>query len=251
MIKMTLLEMTQNILSAMDSDEVNSITDTVESMQVAEVIKESFYELFNDLVVPELQGMIQLDGLGDTSRPNYLRIPSNVQGISFVRYKDERNNNRYKKVQFLCKEDFLDRVLQYTTDYSNTAEVVDASGFTYNIPNNSAPTYYTIFDDNMLVFDSYDSEYENTMHESKTVAFGSLAFEFKLEDDFIPPIDGNLFPLLLAESKSTCFVNLKQVASAKEEAKARKQKIRYQKSRYKSSIQNGTRKSFNFARNRW
>jgi hypothetical protein len=37
--KMTLLEMTQNILSAMNSDEVNSITDTVESLQVAEEIQ--------------------------------------------------------------------------------------------------------------------------------------------------------------------------------------------------------------------
>ena len=46
MAKMTLLEMTQNILSAMDSDAVNSIGDTVESLQVADVIVETYYELF-------------------------------------------------------------------------------------------------------------------------------------------------------------------------------------------------------------
>ena len=38
-MKRTLLEMTQDILSAIDADEVNSIDDTVEATQVATIIK--------------------------------------------------------------------------------------------------------------------------------------------------------------------------------------------------------------------
>jgi hypothetical protein len=39
MAKMTLLEIVQDILSDMDSDEVNSINDSVESLQLAQMIK--------------------------------------------------------------------------------------------------------------------------------------------------------------------------------------------------------------------
>jgi len=37
-MKSTVLDMTQSILSGLGSDEVNSISDTTESLQVAEVI---------------------------------------------------------------------------------------------------------------------------------------------------------------------------------------------------------------------
>ena len=42
MPKMSLLEMTQDILSDMDSDEVNSINDSVESLQVLGIIKNTY-----------------------------------------------------------------------------------------------------------------------------------------------------------------------------------------------------------------
>jgi hypothetical protein len=47
MAKMTLLEMTQDILSDMDSDEVNSINDSVESLQVAQIIKTTYFNIVN------------------------------------------------------------------------------------------------------------------------------------------------------------------------------------------------------------
>ncbi len=42
MAKLTLLDMTQNILSALDSDPVDSIDETVEAVQVAELVKEAY-----------------------------------------------------------------------------------------------------------------------------------------------------------------------------------------------------------------
>jgi len=48
MPKLTVLDMVQDVLSDMDSDEVSSIDDTVEAMQVAQIIKTAFYEVIND-----------------------------------------------------------------------------------------------------------------------------------------------------------------------------------------------------------
>ena len=42
MAKMTLLAMVQDILNDMDGDEVNSISDTVEAEQVAQIIKTTY-----------------------------------------------------------------------------------------------------------------------------------------------------------------------------------------------------------------
>ncbi len=93
---------------------------------------------------------------------------------------------------------------------------------------------YTMFDDNYIAFNAIDIDYETTVIGSNSVGFGIKAFEFQMDDSYVPPLDGSLFPLLLAESKATCFVNLKQVASAKEEQRARRQRIRMQNDQFKT-----------------
>ena len=52
-MKYTLLEMTQDILSNMSSDEVNSISDTPESLQVATIIKQKYYDIVSRGDLPE------------------------------------------------------------------------------------------------------------------------------------------------------------------------------------------------------
>ena len=169
MAKMTLLEMTQNILSAMDSDEVNSINDTVESQQVAEIIKETFYDLFSDIELPERVGIIKLEGLGDLDRPNYLRLPDNVVSITWVKYKDAQNEE-YRELQYLNPGEFLHRILQNRPTTENTTFITDATGVGYYLKNNEQPRYYTILNDKYLVTDSYDATYDSTLQASKTFA---------------------------------------------------------------------------------
>src|SRR6476620_2681773 len=113
MIKMTLLEMVQNIASAIESDEISSISDTTESLQIAEVIKETFYEQFNNIFVHEFRGLVTLEDVNDLTRPNYLKVPANVSKIEWIRYKDFRNSDKFTEVSYLDPEDFLDRQLQY------------------------------------------------------------------------------------------------------------------------------------------
>ena len=48
MAKMTLLEITQDIMSDMDSDNVNSINDSVEALQVAQVVKTTYYNIISN-----------------------------------------------------------------------------------------------------------------------------------------------------------------------------------------------------------
>lgn len=230
---MTLLEMVQNIASALDTDEISSISDTVESLQIAEIIKETYDEQFNNIMVPELRGLVQLEGLADVNRPNYLRIPENVNKIEWVKYRNYRGGNVLVDVEYIDPDEFLLNQL-YVMEGANTRPVLDDSGTTYYIYNNAIPSHYTLFNDQFLVFNSFDEESEATMHASNTLAFGWMTPEFNLEDNFIPHLDANLFPLLLAEAKSTAFINLKQISSSKEEQRARRQRIRMQNDQFKA-----------------
>lgn len=227
MAKRTLLAMTQNILSAMDSDEVNSISDTVESLQVAEVIRETYEELFQNTVIPEFKILAQLEGLGDTDKPTYMRIPDNMDKIEWIKYDYETDGTTYETITYLTPAEFFEFTVKRAGSDS-TVEVTDDSGVKIWIVDNVNPTYWTTFDDEYIVFDSYNSDLDSTMQTSKSLTYGPRIYEFTMEDDFIPHLDSNLFPMLLAEAKSVCFANFKQMPNAKEEQRSRRQRVRVQ-----------------------
>lgn len=239
MPKMTLLDITQNILSAMDSDEVNSIHDTVESLQVANVIRETFQEQFNNIQMKEWEGPIKLDSVSDVIRPNYLKMPPNVLNIEWLKYRNDQNTQKYQNVEYLDPKVFWEKQLEFGPDTfggNNIQLITDFSGQEYFIQNNKSPSTYTIIDDFYLVFDSYDINFDTTLQHSKSFAWGTVEPTFILDDDYIPNIDSNLFPLLLAEAKSTCFINFKQISSSKEEQRARRQRIRMQNDQYRNQL---------------
>lgn len=234
MQKMTLLEMVQNIASALETDEVNSITDTTESLQIAEVIKETFYEQFNNITIPEHQKLFKLESVSDLTRPNYLRIPTNVNKIEWIKYQDFQSGGWSRKLKYMNPEEFFERQFLFLDDDPALTLVTDGSGIQYYVQNNTTPQWFTILEDQYVVTNGYDRLIEDTVQGVHSVAFGTFGFEFLMEDDFIPPIDATLFPLLLAESKSVCFVNLKQIASSKEEQRARRQRVRMQNDQFRS-----------------
>jgi hypothetical protein len=57
-------------------------------------------------------------------------------------------------------------------------------------------------------------------------------------DSFTPLLDEKYFPLLLAEAKSTCFVNLKQSPNSKVESQYRQQKALLQNDKHRISKAN-------------
>lgn len=238
MAKMTLLEMVQNILSSMDSDEVNSINDTIESQQVAEVIKETYYYLFSTIELPERVGFVRLNGLGDLDKPNYLEIPSNVISLIWLKYLDS-SDGKYYDLEFVPQTEFIERIAQYNSSSSDVTTVTDTSGVIYYVKNNQRPRKYTILNDKYIVTDGYNSTYDTTLQASKSFGWGEVEDTWENEDGFIPNIDNDLFPLLLSEAKSTCFITLKQIANQKEEQKSRKGRVHLQYRKWKDKRERG------------
>jgi len=232
-MKMTLLEIVQNILSSMDSDEVNSIADTVESLQIAEVVKETYSELFANLDEPSRWQLRQLQALGDSDKPNYLELPEDVRIVKWIKYDFQTDGSTdYQYITYMEPEDFL--VLCTGSRGSEaTVEVIDTSGARFNIANAKNPQYWTTFDNNTIIFDSYNSDVETTLQQQKTLVWALVTPSWEMVDTFTPEMDADQFPQLLAEAKATCFVNFKQTPNAREEHKARRQQVRRQDNLFK------------------
>lgn len=225
-MKMTLLEMTQDILNDLDSDFVNSIDDTVEAQQVAQIIKTSFFEMISNRNWPHLKKLIQLDASGATSKPNYMKIPAGTKQVEIIKYdckKQDETSSRYNDIKYLEPEAFLKKVSLRITDADNVQEVVDFSGVKLAIVNNKAPEYYTSFDDEWVVFDAFDSAVDNTMQKSKSQCIAYVEPSWVHSDDAIPALPEEAFSALLEESKSAAFLNLKQMANQKAEQRANRQ----------------------------
>jgi hypothetical protein len=240
MAKMTLLDIVQDILSDMNSDEVNSITDSAESLQVAQIVKSSYYNIIDGKDYPWMHELFQLDGNGTSAKPTHMKLPEDIIDLDWIKYnafKSGETRNRFKVIEYKTPEEFLEIVDQRLSTNSNITVVSDNTGVKLNIFNDKAPTYFTSFDDEYLVFDGYDSAVESTLQNSKTHCFGKRSPVFTMSDNFVPDMPVQMFSYLLNEAKSTAFATLKQLPNPKAEQQAVIQKRRMSQEAWR--IRNG------------
>ena len=225
-MKLSLLDIVQDILSDMDSDEVNSISDTLESAQVANIVKSTYFALMSNRNWPHLKQGISLEASGDMAKPTHMKLGDNVKEISFINYdkvRDGETRKRYEAVKWREPDDFLRHTNNRNSTQSNIQTVVDYSGIDLLVRNDTAPTYYTSFDDVHVVFDSYDSSVDDTLQSSKVQAQAYVAPTWAHADSFIPNLPEEAFTLLLEEAKSRAQLKLRQVQDAKAEQEAGRQ----------------------------
>ena len=227
MAKLTVLDMVQDIASDMNSDEVNSITDTVEGMQIARIIESSYFEMMANKNWPHLKQLTVLDSSADTSRPTHMRMPANTKELHNIQYdkvKLGETRSRLGEVDYITPDAFLRQTNILNSDNDDTIAVTDVSGAKLLVKTNAAPQFYTSFDDDFLVFDSYDKEVDTILQSSKTQCMVTFSPTFTLQDSFVPDLPVEAFPGFLAEAKSTCFARIKQEPDAKSEQQAKRQR---------------------------
>lgn len=220
----TLLSYDQDILSALDSDEVQSISDTVESLQVARIINRAYDAIVLRADLSEHYTLFQLDASGDNDQPVVMYRLDDISTIEWIKYDKQtadNTNTDFKEVTFLPLDEFLNRMYMLSEDddtvdtFTLIASPWMTTGATDTVTimckNNAAPTYYTCYDDYTLIFDSYDSEVDTTLQNNKTLAYGKKEQIFTLSDAFVPFIDREFQTLLLNEAMVLAFAELKQV----------------------------------------
>tara|TARA_R110000772_G_scaffold129472_2_gene237596 strand:- start:11789 stop:12577 length:789 start_codon:yes stop_codon:yes gene_type:complete len=225
-MKMTLLELVQDILNDMDGDEVNSLDDTFESAQVAQIIKSTYYAMMSNRNWPHTKQAIQIAPSGDSALPTHMVLQQEIKELSFINYnkiKSGETRKLYKPIRWLEPDDFLRVTNRRDNDSANVDVITDPTGVELLIKNDLAPTYYTSFDDDALVFDSYDITVDTTLQQSKIQAQAYVMPVWSPVDDFIPDLPSEAFTALLEESKSRAMLKLKQVSDVKAEQEAGRQ----------------------------
>lgn len=233
MPKMTIIDMVQSILSDMNEDEVNSLDDTPAANQVGNILKDTYYALINDRIWPTHSKLMPLVAIGDATYPTHMKLPDTVSKVNWIKYNmkeqmsDATGLEDYQDVTYMEPEAFVEMMYQRDADGTGSSVVIDnltTTGVRLIIKTNANPTYWTSFDDEYVVFDSYNSTYDDTLQTQKSLASVIEEPSWTMSDTFIPDMPVKGFPLLLAEAKKAAFIKMKQASDPVEVERARRQR---------------------------
>lgn len=229
-MRRTLLQVVQAYLDSTSGFYVDSIFDTDESQQVAQIAERVYYEMvqaYPDLLFTMKQ--TTLESVSDTTKPNYLAIPDSVKKVqeSEVYYNASTTGGlQWKRCEYVTPSEFMKRTARNS---SQNTEIV--TGFDENqmvVGTNKFPSFFTSFDNKYVTFDSYNLQYDTTLHESKTLVVSSGEEVFLQEDTFVIPIPDTLSETYLAMFLDEAMTLIYQQPTQLISRKARAARIKLQ-----------------------
>ena len=231
-MKSNLLQIVQSILSDMDSEDVNTISDTVEAQQVASVVEDTYFNIIAARDIPEHNKLIPLVSLASTARPTHFTYPARTKQLMRVDYNiGTASVPDYREIVYVEPLVFIDRM----DETAKKVTTVDQSVELF-VATDKDPSYYTSFNDNHIIMDAYDVSVEANLASNKTRAFCAIYPTFSQTDSFAIDLDQTLMPLLLAEAKSACMSLFKGGSDPKVEQAARRLKSYVQNDQYKTRL---------------
>ena len=169
-----------------------------------------------------------LDASGDVNKPTHMRLPNTVRKLDWIRYDRRLEADdplRYDDITYLSPEEFTARVLERSSEDADVLTVTDFSGAKLLIRTDKGPDWWTSFDDTYVVFDSYDSDVDSTLQQSKTMAYGAVGASWTMTDTFEPDLPEHLFPILKAETLARAALRHNQMPDATAERDSRRLRI--------------------------
>lgn len=245
----TVLRLVQDILSAMNSDEVNSIGDTVESEQVTRICREEF-DILSELKKWEYRNkIISLTASVDTAQPTRMRLPDDVTRIEWIRY-DKRltagGDPDYQDVYYKDPKDWITLTQGRSADSTVLQVEDDIHALKYKVRNDVSPTYWTSFDDTYIWFDSYIATIENTLQSSKVMAMAQMRPTFVEQDTHVIDIPDKDFYLYKSIALARAYAEIKETQHPTAASTARHLMIRSQIN--KGQRQDGDPEGVNYGR---
>lgn len=155
MAKLTTLQFVQRALSRIDSENVSSVDETVESEQVKLFLDEAYEEIIADYPWFHLR---TFDTLEVTATAHVMKIPDDIETVdgNLIRYND-------KDVWYVTPE----RMEEILSGRDTSLSDVDANGALTN----RDPAYWTTEDDENIIFDSYDGSLVSANSRVRMVRF--------------------------------------------------------------------------------
>lgn len=215
----TLLYTVQRVLEKLNLDPVNSINDTEDSLLISREAESTFYDLQSRADWPESIDLIEINSVSDVNNPTALQLDQQVHYIESLRYDvttPEDTGKVIRQIVWLEPEEFLDMLYSRNTGSADVQEAVykDIPLFVFN---NRQPQYYTSFDNEMLILDSYDGDIDTTLIGSKSICYGKTNPTWSQTDGFVIPVQDSVYPLYLSALSSACSIYLNSEVNQEDE----------------------------------
>lgn len=215
----TLLATVQRVLDKLNLDPVNSIDDTEDSLIIAREAETTFYDMLARADWPDTIDIVEVDSVSDLTNPTALRLAEDISYIDSLRYDvtlATDANRIIRKIFWLEPEDFLEKIYSRNTSNTNVVETVYKNIPLYII-NDKMPEFYTSFDNELLILDSYDADTEDTLNGSKTICKAKTLPSWLHDDLFEIPTQDSVYPMFLASLTSACAQYLNSTISQEDE----------------------------------
>lgn len=229
----TLIDLVQDILSDADGDNVNSISDTVESDQCARIVRDTYRHIVDVYDLEYIEKLVKLDATS-SSTPTIMTRPAEVHSVEWVKY-DVRtaagDNPKFVDIPYRDPKTFVDRQSKLNASESNVeTQTMPDSGHVLPILNDRSPSCYTFLEGyNSFVFDAYDSDLETNLQQSKSLAYVSEKPTLALADATEIDLPEHLVSLLRNEARAFYFDIYKDGVTPMVDRRRRESNVRAQR----------------------
>ena len=253
-MKYTLLQMVQRIAAKLGGDEISTLDETIEAVD----IKNEVLNTFDDLIsIQEWEWLKhiprQLDARTvDPAQPAcVLNIPADVLHIESLMYEVQSvvgERATCKKLTYLAPAAFQQMVM--SRGIGDNIDELTVNEIPWRIYNNRNPSYFTTFDERVVVFDGYDSAIDTTgIDYSKTSCItritissddidgsqsgstggggeglqdASATYQYDNGVNRSPPLPDWFYNLWYHEATARCFSSIRGVEDGRTERMARR-----------------------------
>lgn len=243
-MKFTLLEIVQDILNDISGDSVDSISDTIEATQVANIVRSTYFFLISQKDIPEHKTFFQLEETS-ASTPTLMTVPDDVIKTYWIDYDVKHEPGAFAAGTFsgdafdvgesslfsgglmYCPlDEFFVRMGSLKWDGTSVESYTwtTASGDVFDIKyrTDASPLFYTVLEDHYILFNSIDTDISPDYLEADlSWCYGLKKPTFTLSDGFTPDLDATEFNLLIEEAKAAASVKLRQAQDPKAEKRSR------------------------------
>lgn len=228
MPKKTLLQIVQKVAQKINADEVTSFSE--DSVEILD-IRDMCLEVLEDLSIRNDWEFLkdQLMQLEAGTNVIELSIPDNVKRIQTVRYRyeDAGVQSGFRTLKYMCPDEFIQR-LQNNRPNEPDTDTVSINNVQLYPRTNRQPRYWTSFNEETIIIDSYDAAQNPTGVEatdSTILATINLDFTGSDQEDWVAPIPEQLFTLWEQECVAEGFVQFRQAENPRAERRSRRSYI--------------------------
>ena len=220
----TILTLMQKIADAIDSDEIDSIDETIEATKIMGILEDTYQEVIDRRTWEFIKDrLLPLEARQAGDPINLLRIPEAVSKIDDIKHYNS-TTSQPMSLTYLEPLPFVNFVMQRNPDRDDVDVILSTDGIALYIANDIPPQYYTSFNETTITFDAYETVKGagNQVADSVIMAHVLPVVDFT-DPTATLPIPKRMETLILNEAIATANYRLRQTRDPRSERIASRQ----------------------------